>query len=38
MIKVYGAVRVIRLMLSRHPRAAAVELPPYIGDGNIWTL
>lgn len=38
MIRVYGAVRLIRLMLSRDPRAAPVKLPPYIGDGNIWTL
>jgi hypothetical protein len=37
-VKVYGAVKVLRLVVSRHPRSAAVELPPYIGEGNIWTL
>lgn len=37
-VKVYGAVKVLRLILSRDPLSAAVELPPYIGEGHIWTL
>lgn len=37
-VKVYEAVHIIRLILSRHPRTRGVEIPPYICDGKIWTL
>ncbi len=37
-VRIYGAVKVIRLILSRHARSADVELPPYIGEGKIWTM
>jgi hypothetical protein len=37
-IRVYRTLEVIRLVLSRHPRGAGIELHPYIRDGKIWTL
>jgi hypothetical protein len=36
MIRAYGAVRVIRLVLSNHPLAQGVDVPDWLDKGEIW--
>lgn len=37
MMKAYGAIRTLRLILANHPRAKKVKVPDWLFDGKIWT-
>ena len=38
MKRAYGAVRLLRLVLAKHPGAEAVEIDEHLVDGRIWTI
>jgi hypothetical protein len=38
MIKAYGAIRMLRLVLVNHPGAGAVKVDEHLADGQIWTI
>lgn len=38
MKRAYGAVRLLRLILSNHPGAEAVQVDEHLADGQIWTM